>query len=180
MKRMNLMFGAIAALVLVAGCGADPVAGGPSSESVNEAASSEREQTATETPDGSEPAAQEQAQGQVTVDGVSYSLDSVHACDPLNDGLVERELELQGTGTHEGDRLQVDVYVQTVGGQPMNDVAWAGPEGIFGDPRDLDLSVDDAAARVSGTATLHDAMTQVETINIEFDVRIPSDTVACR
>lgn len=178
MKRMNLALGAIAALVLVTGCGADPVTDDTAIEPSNEAASSEHEHVAAESPDESESATQ--TQGRVTVDGVAYDLDSVHACDPLNDGLVERELELQGTGTHDGDRFQVDVYVQTVGGQPMNDVAWSGPEGIFGDPRELHLTVDDAASHVSGTATLHDAMTQEETISIEFDVQIPSDTVACR
>ena len=177
-KRMNLIVGAVAALALMTGCGAETVEHDISSEPADAAASSEQEDAATETREESLPATQ--TQGTVTVDGTSYGPLEMRACDPLNDGVVERELELQGTGSHEGTSTQVDVYVQTVGGQPMNDVSWAGPEGVFGSPLDLDLTVDDAAARVYGTAILQDAMTFEDTISIEFDVEIPADTIACR
>jgi len=120
------------------------------------------------------------ARGVVTVDGIRYEITEVRACEPLDDGTVERELELQGLGDFEGDRLQLDVYVQTVAGMPFDDVSWHGPEGIFGGPDDADVIVADGGASVSGTATLHDAATQTETVQVEFDLEVPDEELACR
>lgn len=62
--------------------------------------------------------------GTVTVDGTDYAISEVRRCEPLDDGTVERELELQGIGEAPGgERVQMDVYVQTIGGAPFDDVA---------------------------------------------------------
>jgi len=116
--------------------------------------------------------------GWVDVDGVEYEITELRNCEPLNDGTIERELELQGFGEVDGDRVQIDVYVGTIGGAPFDDVAWNGPEGVFGDPGQADVTLD--ANRVAGSATLVDSLTQTETVAIEFDLEVPTELVACR
>lgn len=44
-------------------------------------------------------------------------------CEPLNDGTIERELELQGLGEHDGQRIQIDVYKQMIAGQAAHEVS---------------------------------------------------------
>lgn len=178
MKKLRLVLGASAALLLLSGCGTDAAAPDSSTQSTNEAALPTSESAAPQVAEASEPEARDY--GHVTVDGVTHVLGSVRACDPLNEGLVERELELQGLGTSNGSRIQLDVYVQKIAGQQINDVAWSGPEGVFGNPRHLKISVDETESRISGSAALHDAQTQEQLIDIEFNMPIPSETVACR
>lgn len=116
--------------------------------------------------------------GTVQVDGVDYVLTEFRRCEPLQDGTIDRELELQGIGEADGDRIQIDVYVETIGNLPFNDVSWAGPEGVFGGPEDAEIEIVDD--QVSGSATLLDAMSQTETLDIRFDLPIPADEIACR
>lgn len=116
--------------------------------------------------------------GTVTVDGASYTVDELRRCEPLDDATIERELELQAIGDHEGERVQIDVYVQTLAGTPFDDVSWSGPEGVFGGPDDAAVEI--AGDQVSGTATLVDAMSQTETVSIEFVLPLPADEIACR
>ncbi|MGY6498115.1 MAG: hypothetical protein ACXIUP_07790, partial [Microcella sp.] len=89
------------------------------------------------------------------------------------------ELELQGIGvSDEGERVQIDVYVETIAGQPFDDVSWAGPEGIWGGPDDAQITL--GADRVSGSATLVDALTQEGALAIEFDLEVPDELIECR
>lgn len=207
MRRNAGALGFIAMLLLVAGCGAEtdaditeeeqealPAATESQQDAEEDASQDNGQQGAEDAGDESETdgetqeeanAAEEtpghgEARGVVTVDGITYEITEVRACEPLDDGTVERELELQGLGDFEGDRLQIDVYVQTVAGMPFDDVSWAGPEGIFGGPDDADVTVADGGASVSGTATLHDAATHTETVQVEFDLEVPDEEVACR
>lgn len=120
------------------------------------------------------------AEGTVVVDGTEYEITRLRNCDPLDDGTVERELELQGLGEVDGERVQIDIYVQTLNGVPLNDVSWAGPEGIFGGDADAAVEIAADGSSVTGSATLLDAMTHTETVDIEFDLAIPSETIACR
>lgn len=134
----------------------------------------------TETPAGDSAPSPADVRGLVTVDGVSYEISELRNCEPLSDGTVERELELQGIGKHEGSRVQIDVYVQKLLGNPFDEVSWAGPEGVFGGPEDAAITLNDSGTRVSGSATLVDAATQSETIAVEFDLEVPAETIACR
>ncbi|WP_407316470.1 hypothetical protein UQW22_09445 [Isoptericola halotolerans] len=141
----------------------------------------ETEPEATASDEGSgpeEPDDDGSSAGTVTVGGIEYSLDEVRSCDPLQDAGIDRELELQGLGTHEGERVQVDVSVQTIGGAPFDDVSWAGPEGVFGSPESAEVVHEDG--RIIGAATLVDGLTQTETVDVEFVMDVPAETVACR
>jgi len=138
---------------------------------------------ATDTGDGStdgSTGASDEVLGTVTVDGVAYEITTLRNCDPLDEGPIERELELQGLGDAEGERVQIDVYVQRIGGNPFDDVSWSGPEGVFGNPADARVEISADGTSVTGSATLDDAMTQTETIDVEFDLAVPADTISCR
>lgn len=187
---------ALLALVLtLAACGADNA-----DESAPEVASPEVEAEAAAAPEpdlsedaedgGEEPAedatADEDAtaegggMGSVTVDGQTYEVTELRNCEPLDDGTIERSLELQGIGTLDGERFQIDVYQEAIAGVPFDDVSWSGPEGVFGGPEDAQIALDEEGERVSGTATLLDAMTQTDTLDIEFDLEVPAETIPCR
>jgi len=186
MKRITTLLSVATAMVLITGCGAEATDGHvPDDQTgVTEPVDQESIQPEVTSKQTDESSAEDESpthlQGAVVIDGVSYDINSVRACDPYNEGPIERELELQGTGEYEGTRTQIDVYVQTIGGAPMDEVSWAGPEGIYGGPENADVTVDGAGSRVFGEATLRDAMTQEETVHIEFELQIPAETVACR
>lgn len=118
--------------------------------------------------------------GVVIVDGVSYDITDVQNCEPYADDIVDRQLELQGFGEHDGERLQIDVYIETLAGMPVNDVSWMGPEGVFGGPEDANVMLDSSGTSVRGNAVLFDSLTMEDTVSIEFDLEIPDDTYACR
>lgn len=118
--------------------------------------------------------------GVVIVDGVSYDITDVQNCEPYADDIVDRQLELQGFGEHDGERLQIDVYIETLAGMPVNDVSWMGPEGVFGGPEDANVMLDSSGTSVRGNAVLFDSLTMEDTVSIEFDLEVPDDTYACR
>ena len=118
--------------------------------------------------------------GVVIVDGVSYDITDVQNCEPYADDIVDRQLELQGFGEHDGERLQIDVYIETLAGMPFNDVSWMGPEGVFGGPEDANVMLDSSGTSVRGNAVLFDSLTMEDTVSIEFDLEVPDDTYACR
>ena len=161
-------------MLLVAGCAADA---SPDADSDGAATPGANDGgTASEAP--VDPTDTTETLGTVVVDGVEYDITEVRNCEPLSDGTVERELELQGFGTHDdGERVQIDVYIQTLAGVPYDDVSWNGPEGVFGGPDDADIALINDGAIVTGSATLVDAMNQTETIGIGFTLEV---TVACR
>lgn len=119
--------------------------------------------------------------GLVTVDDVQYEITELRNCEPLQQEMVERQLELQGLGEHDGERVQIDVYIQEIAGAAYHDVAWSGPEGVFGAPETVDeVTLDAGGTSVRGVATLQDAFTQNETVTIDFDLPVPAGTIACR
>jgi len=191
-KRLSALLGTSIALLLATGCGgaiaeADPPedaaprssAAAPEAEA-DDAPEPDRSDATPEPVEGSEQGAPATVRGVVRVDGVGYDITEVRRCEPLDDGTVDRELELQGLGEHEGGRVQIDVYVQTVAGVPSDDIAWSGPEGVFGNPEDTDVVLDADGAEVRGTTTLMDAMTHEETVAVDFELEVPAENVDCR
>lgn len=121
------------------------------------------------------------ATGTATVGGTEYAIGDLRRCEPLEDDMIEVELELQGFGeSADGERVQIDVYVQTIGGTPLDDVSWAGPEGIFGNNSTDGADVTFTGDQVSGTATMVDALSQTEELDITFDLPVPAELIACR
>ena len=198
MKRPTVIvpFVLAAALVLT-GC-TDPDGGAPGTAVPDDAASSETapeaapEPAAPEDADaGEEPDAPEDPEAQapeepgepaavlgtVEVAGTTYEITEVRRCDPLVMDMMERDLEVQGLGEHDGQRVQIDVYIQKIADQQMDEVSWAGPEGIFGGPEGA--VVDFSGDRVSGTATLLDAMTMEDTLPVTFDLEVPDEILQC-
>ena len=188
--RVRLRAVAVAAAVLTAtaACaGADPEAS-PAEEPVAAPAEGDTSpQDPTDEPDGPAEGSEDDGdsqvapvRGTVTVDGTRYEITELRNCDPYEMDMIDVELELQGIGEHDGERVQIDVYVQTIAGTQADDVSWAGPEGVFGGPEDANVTLDADGTSVRGVATLLDALTQTETVDIEFDLDVPAGTIACR
>lgn len=116
--------------------------------------------------------------GQVDVAGTTYDILEVRRCEPLQMEMLDRDLEVQGFGVHGGERVQIDVYVQEVAGQQLDEVSWAGPEGIFGGPEDAAVTFDGSVVR--GSATVRDALTQEQTLPVTFELEVPDEIVQCR
>lgn len=116
--------------------------------------------------------------GQVDVAGTTYDILEVRRCEPLQMEMLDRDLEVQGFGVHGGERVQIDVYVQKVAGQQLDEVSWAGPEGIFGGPEDAAVTFDGSVVR--GSATVRDALTQEQTLPVTFELEVPDEIVQCR
>jgi len=156
---------------VLAGCAAD------AGEEPADAPAAEEDAPAEEAPDAAEPDAA--VVGTVTVGGTTYSVTELRNCEPLEQEGIERELELQGLGqSDDGERVQIDVYVQEIGGAPFDDVSWNGPEGVNGAPADADVQLTDD--RVTGTATLVESLTQAGALPIEFDLDVPGELIGCR
>ncbi len=182
------------ALVLaLSACGGDAEPAAPSA-SVSEEASAPAEATESATPDvpesesetelGAEAEVEGEALGTVTVDGVLYDIDTLRNCEPLEDGPFDTELELQGRGTVSdgagydgGDWVQIDVYVRSMSGTSMNEVSWAGPEGVFGGGDAPTITLTEGT--VTGSATPVDALTQSESIEVTFDLPVPDELINC-
>lgn len=113
-------------------------------------------------------------------DLTTYTITELRNCEPLDDGTIDRELELQGFGQHEGDRVQIDVYKQMVAGSAGNEVSWSGPEGVFGSSGVAQITWGPDEANVLGSSTMVDGLTQTERIRVAFDMQVPAETVACR
>lgn len=113
-------------------------------------------------------------------DSITYTITQLRKCDPYDDEFIERELELQGFGEHDGERVQVDVYIETIAGAPFHDVSWAGPEGAFGSDGEANITWGADESNVLGSATLVDAWTQEEQLQLDFDLGVPAETATCR
>ena len=123
--------------------------------------------------------------GTVTVDGVEYDIHTLRNCVPAEDGPFDTELELQGRGTvaagqgYDGrDWVQIDVYVRSMSDMQMDQVSWAGPEGVFGTEEAPTIDLTDDA--VSGSATALDSLTQTDSIAIEFALPVPDELIDCQ
>lgn len=146
---------------------------------------------------GGEPAPGGGGAGTVTVDGTTYDIDETRTCDPaeVDVDIVERELELQGAGSSGDERVQIDVYIEELGGTPTHQVSWSGPEGIYGgaasdfgggwtDPEagtTLDgppIEVD--GDRVSGELSAPSSTGDGDSIDVSFDLALPTDFSPCR
>lgn len=174
MKKFHIGLASLAATALIlTGCSSDP-------DDSSQSEVNQKSPTSTEgnTPESNEPA---ESLGTVRVNqAVTYSITELRNCEPLNDGTIERELELQGFGQYEGERIQIDVYKQMVAGNAGNDVSWSGPEGVFGSSTVATITWGPDGASVLGSSELVDSMTQTERLMISFDLQVPTETVACR
>lgn len=174
MKKLHTGLASLAATaLLLTGCSSDLDV--PIESEVNQEAPASTEENAPESNESTE------SLGVVRINQViTYSITELRNCEPMNDGTIERELELQGFGQHEGERIQIDVYKQMVAGSAGNEVSWSGPEGVFGssDVAGITWGPDDAS--VLGSSELVDSMTQTERLMISFDLQVPTETVACR
>lgn len=180
MKKIPIGLSALAAAaLLLTGCSSDSDAPNPP-ETDQEPHISTEEST-------SESNGSAAALGAVRVnEAVTYSITELRRCEPVDQDMIETELELQGLGEHDGERIQIDVYLETIAGAPHNHFSWAGPEGVFSsDP--LDGTGSDARitwgpedAGVLGSGTLFDSMTGEDQIMVDFDLQVPAETIACR
>lgn len=118
-------------------------------------------------------------QGTVTVNGTEYQITQMRNCEPAVHDMIDIELELQGLGRGDSSSVQIDLYVQTVGGAQLDRISWAGPEGIFNtDSATIDYEA--GAGTVEGTETLLDSMTMEDSIILEYSLSIPNELIACR
>jgi hypothetical protein len=113
-------------------------------------------------------------------DFTTYAITDMRRCEPLNDGTIERELELQGLGEHDGQRIQIDVYKQMIAGQAAHEVSWSGPEGVFGSSDIASLTWGPDETNILGSSELVDSLGQTEKILIGFDLQVPTETIPCR
>lgn len=167
---------ALAAAFVLAGCaaGADEPTE-PNGSTAEEAPAGEA--PSEEAPEGEEPSGT--VQGTATVGGTTYDITELRNCEPLQQEAIESSLELQGFGeAADGERVQIDVYIQSIGGSPLDVVAWSGPEGVYGTQEHADVQL--AGDRVSGSATMVDSFTLEEELAIEYDLAVPSELIACR
>ncbi|MFV2198632.1 hypothetical protein [Nocardiopsis sp. LOL_012] len=122
--------------------------------------------------------------GTVSVDGVEYEITEVRNCVPLEQVGVERELELQGRGVSNGETVQIDAYVQKIGGMSMDSVSWSGPEGVFGSNQGAmgsgqEVALETSGDQVTGSAVLNDALEGTETVSVEFTLPVPGELIDC-
>ncbi|GHC83762.1 hypothetical protein GCM10007079_25160 [Nocardiopsis terrae] len=122
--------------------------------------------------------------GTVSVDGAEYEITEVRNCVPLEQVGIERELELQGFGDLDGETVQVDAYVQTIGGASMDSVSWSGPEGVFGSGQGAagsgqEVALEVSGDQVTGSAVLGDALAGTETVSVELTLPVPDELVDC-
>lgn len=181
-------------LLTFSACGSDDPAPAADDEGAPAATAEDPSDSPTQDPAGSDEEAEPEGQpapaggevlGVVVVDGTSYDMDEVRRCEPLEDDPFETELELQARGTVPAgqgfggeDYVQIDVYVRSTGGVSLNEVSWAGPEGVFGGPPDpvIDIEGDE----VTGSATPVEAMTQEGSVDVEFTLPVPAELLDCR
>lgn len=166
---------ALAAAFALAGCATGTEA--PTEPNGSTVESDAPVDEAPETAEGDEPSAT--VLGTATVGGTSYDITELRNCEPLNQDAVESSLELQGFGeTADGERVQIDVYIQTIGGTPLDVVSWSGPEGVFGTQDHADVQLADN--RVSGSAIMLDSFTLEDELAIEYDLAVPNELIDCR
>lgn len=124
------------------------------------------------------------ALGTVSVDGTEYEITEMRNCVPLEQAGLERELDLQGFGNLDSETVQIDVYVQTIGGAPLDGVSWSGPEGVFGSSQwemdfDHEVVVEVSGDQVTGSAVLSDSLEGTETVSVEFTLPVPDELIDC-
>lgn len=190
MRRLGLVLTAVLALGLLAACGNDDAAdASDSTPAVSDAA----RDTETGADADSEPSDPPGGEGTVTVDGAVYDLGSVRSCEPVDDAAgVEELFSLIASGP-QGSTL--DLYINEVSGSFGHGLMWSGPEGIFDTHvtgvgptwiGDGDISydgpvIDTDGGRATGSATLVNSFTMdpSDTIDIAFDVEIPTSLTTC-
>ena len=182
MKNLPVGIAALAfTTLMLGGCASASVEPSAPGSDSNHSATSEDvspESSATDSEPVTEPGA---ALGTVRINQLTtYAITELRNCEPLKNGTIERELELQGFGEHNGEPIQIDVYRQKVAGSAANSVSWSGPEGVFGSSDVARITWAPEDANVLGSSELIDSLTQTEKILIGFDLQVPAETVACR
>jgi hypothetical protein len=133
--------------------------------------------------------------GTFTVDGVTYQMHEAINCELDDLGIEIREpiLDTQYLGSSDDDRVTVHISLAEINDNPGWDVAYNGPEGVFGSHltemggewvgeqddtySEAPVSVD--GNTISGAVTLYDSMTMEDTVETEFEVTFPSQTTRC-
>lgn len=119
--------------------------------------------------------------GTVTLEGITYEMDRVTRCATDGEelaGFGELDLDLFALGEDDaGDRTSIFVQVGELSGAAFESVSWDGPEGTWGEPQAIDIDLADD--RVTGTATLVDALTFEGSLEIAFDLPVPADEERC-
>jgi hypothetical protein len=201
MRTSRALLALLTAMALVLGaCGGDA---GEVTTTVPSAASETTLPDSPADPDGdgdsaSPPAPPSGPQvGSVVVDGTTYALNEALLCEEdelLQDLGLERAMELQGLGRAADGRVQIDLYMESFAGTEIHDVSWFGPEGIFTNSAILLgaswVDEDDQAlpgppitvssGRATGSMVLYDATGSGSTIEVSFDVEVPTELFECR
>ncbi len=181
--------------MMLAACSSDPVpavgGGGASPDAPSTAGGDDSAPTpaATDSPDDAvaqnETGDTSTVYGTATVGDVEYELHELRRCEPSDAEQIDRELELTargfvpaGEGHDGGDWVQLDVSVQQVAGMDLDQVSWAGPEGVFG--TDADAGVSYEGDRVSGTANMVDSLTLEGALSVTYDLEVPDEILDCR
>lgn len=182
MKKISTGLALLAtAALLLSGCSSNPPEPVSTDNNPDESVVNEDDSPDVTTPDGETDAEPASVLGTVRInDFTTYAITELRNCEPLNDGTIERELELQGFGEHEGERIQIDVYKQMIAGSAGNEVSWSGPEGVFGSSEVASITWGPGDTNVLGSSEMVDSMTQTERLMVGFDLQVPPDTVACR
>ncbi|HUG75599.1 MAG TPA: hypothetical protein VMM81_08045, partial [Acidimicrobiia bacterium] len=122
------------------------------------------------------------------------AFDMVLKCEYDED--LDFDLEMQALGSSPDGRVQLDLVVYTFAGGDTHDVSWFGPEGIFsggammmtgsswtdiqsGAPADGPIISTDGGV-ATGTVVLSDLAGSDTTLEMAFEVPIPTEDFACR
>lgn len=207
LHRLAAIFASLVLVGSLAACGDDDTdSSAPDNNDTTEAASNgagdeSGSEGGSDTSDNSESGSEIGSEGAAgdwgtaTVAGTDYPFDNASRCNPDSIDIegLDDQIEAQFFSTVR-DRGQLDIFVAEVGGNPIHEVSWAGPEGIFGasflqiggtwmgdnDTVYQDSPVVISGDRATGSIVLFDSMTMEEELELDFDVTIPSETIACR
>jgi hypothetical protein len=131
--------------------------------------------------------------GTATVNGTTYTFNMVLKCEFDED--LGFELEMQALGSSPDGSVQLDLLIGSFVGSAMHDVSWAGPEGIFsGGAMELsgtwtDMETGTAVdgpiiytdgGVATGTVVMAAVTGSDATIEVAFEVPIPTEDFACR
>lgn len=209
MNRFRSLLRLLAALTLLVGllaaCGNDDNGNDDDGPDVEAPAETETDPTGENGDDtGDEPAPEDAdaapsggsgAAGTVIVDGVEYAMDESIRCEP-DDGveMLDRDLDLQFIGSGPDGRVIVHFYSGEIGSNPHQDVAYNGPEGVYGaffssfggDEwfGEGDDTYDSApfvveGNRITGGGQLADSLTMEPGVSIELDVTFGDQMISC-
>ncbi|MDE0804761.1 MAG: hypothetical protein OSA99_15740 [Acidimicrobiales bacterium] len=188
MTRSRLGMAALLALVLLfaAACGGDDddasgaTSGDDDAAASDDASDDPGEDTsddADDDDDGDDEAPATGEFGTITINGDAYAVSTLNRCIPFSES--DDDLDLQALG----DGVKINIYASS---GTIDDVSVDGStvESEYGsrafggfDSQIHDQSTD--GGRAMGSATMPDAMGGTDTVEVEWDVEIPSDVRDC-